>query len=224
VGRLAVDHDVELVGRSIDRPDAGADHPTGHLRLHVAADDGTHLVLGEELGGDDVLCTRGLRFLARLEQRDQADRQVLDATRSLQQQPQRGEVHVVPAGVHGPVRRSPLHAGALGQRQRVQLCTDRHGRSGRSEADKETGVGDAGGAQVRQHVAEALGRWPLRATQVGVAVQFPAQGAGMQEVLVEVLHQLCQQSGRRRVRPGSHHAPIFPAVGVTRTAAGNSGR
>ena len=90
---------------------------------------------------------------------------------------ERGHVHVVAAGVHGPGGSGPRHAGRLGDGQRVEFGADTHRwtRPPDPQHGPSAGRHPLGGGPTREGVQQLVQGGLFVAGQAGPGVQFPAQ-------------------------------------------------
>ena len=137
---LALDDDLERVTRCVDRAAIQRHGPPRQFGMHVCGDDRCRRERGELVAGE-LLGAGRVGLLARLEHGQQRRRQLLaDGMCGAAQRDQGSHVDVVPAGVHRAAVRRERGAGALLDRQAVELCAHGHGalvrRSRRSRASQ----------------------------------------------------------------------------------------
>jgi hypothetical protein len=97
---------LELIRRRIDHAAVARHQPVRQHRLHVRADHRLHALLSQDPGGGHVQRAGRIRLLPRLQHDEQRHR----GGGSLQapgHRGHRGQMHVVPARVHGTVASRP---------------------------------------------------------------------------------------------------------------------
>jgi len=200
VAALARHLDVELAGLGVDEARTGRDRAERDARMHVRADDVCDLLRREHAGRLDVAGTRGVRLLARLQQRHERVRQIEVSGRAHDGR-ERGEVHVVAARVHRAVRGGPLEAGLFDDGERVELAAQADARAGaRAEAAVAAGLGD-GRDRDAHRGGDALRRGCLPAAQLGGLVELAAQLKRARQLGLESIQPL-----RGEVTQGVRHA------------------
>ena len=203
---------LDVIGGRRDRAGLDRDPADREMRIAVQREDPRHP--GQRARGDRVDRAAGHQLLGRLEDQPDAHRQLGRRGQRHRRPQQHRGVRVVPAGV-GDARhqRRIGRTGALVERQRVHVRTQRHPRSvvGPEVAQQTCAAGQHLGVQARvgQLRRNELSGGELLAAQLGMLVQMaapphqvvvvggqPARGGVLQRA--HDVRLLCSSSTRSR--------------------------